>query len=137
MPDSVGADSVFREVQASDTTASDTLKPAAKKKEVLEDEVIYSAEDSMIISVKNQRMYLYGQAKVKYQDINLDAGYIEFDMKNQEVFARGKFDTDPFQSLKSTANQIQCGILFAPSNCQSAYGHDEGHQVVPRLLKNG
>ncbi len=87
------ADTVDKTVTTGDSLLTDTISEGDAKEEVLEDEVYYSAEDSMIISVKDQRMFLYGQAKVKYQDINLDAGYIEFDMKNQEVFARGKIDT--------------------------------------------
>lgn len=39
-------------------------------------------------------MYLYGKARVKYEDFELDAEYIRLDQKNKKIFARGKFDKD-------------------------------------------
>jgi lipopolysaccharide assembly outer membrane protein LptD (OstA) len=59
----------------------------------LEDKVLYSAEDSMIISVSGKLLYLYGKASVKYTDVELTADYILLDLANKEVFARGTTDS--------------------------------------------
>jgi hypothetical protein len=85
----------------SDSTLSDSLLITdstsivikAKKKDVLEDKVTYSAEDSMIISITGQILYLYGNANVKYTDIELTSNYIMLDLSRKEVFAKGLTDT--------------------------------------------
>ena len=38
--------------------------------------VTYSARDSMIYDIKNEQIHLHGDAKIAYQNINLNAGYI-------------------------------------------------------------
>ena len=53
----------------------------------------YEARDSIQFHVKNQVVYLFGEGKVKYQKINLEAAYIEVDLENNTVFARGVYDT--------------------------------------------
>ena len=60
--DTIPADSVA-------SIDSTQIKVKEKKKDVLEDKVIYSAEDSMIISISGQILYLYGNANVKYTNI--------------------------------------------------------------------
>jgi lipopolysaccharide assembly outer membrane protein LptD (OstA) len=74
---------------------SDTLVVHGKKskKTVLETEVNYSAEDSFRIVVGEEKIYLYRNAKVAYQDINLESDYIEFDMSKNTVMAAGSKDT--------------------------------------------
>jgi lipopolysaccharide assembly outer membrane protein LptD (OstA) len=89
----VPADSL-KDSLLSDSTQEDTLpKVKPKHKDTLKDKVKYSAEDSMMISVTGERLFLYGKANVKYQDIDLTADYIMLDMKKQEVFAKGSIDT--------------------------------------------
>jgi hypothetical protein len=74
-------------------TDSLAVAPKLKRKEVLEDKVTYSAEDSMIVSITGQELYLYGKASVKYTDIELTADYILLDLANKEVFAKGMPDS--------------------------------------------
>jgi len=69
------------------------IKVKEKKKEILEDKVEYSAEDSMIISISGQVLHLYGNANVKYTDIDLKSNYIILDLGRKEVFAKGLPDT--------------------------------------------
>lgn len=59
----------------------------------LDDKVDYSAEDSMIYDIVNQKVYLYGTAKVAYEDLTIDAAYIEFDWASNIVTAEGRRDT--------------------------------------------
>jgi lipopolysaccharide assembly outer membrane protein LptD (OstA) len=79
---------------AVDTTAADTLrKPPAPKASPLKDKVIYNSVDSMRVSLPDQKLYLYGDAYVKYQDIELKAYFIELDLGEKEVFAKGIVDS--------------------------------------------
>jgi hypothetical protein len=61
-------------------------KPSSQE---ISSEVIYSAKDSMIIGMGNRKVFLYGEASVKFEKIELTANYIEFDMGESQVFARG------------------------------------------------
>jgi hypothetical protein len=74
-----------------DTLSTDSLKTITKKKKKSEfnSKLIYSAKDSMTYSAVQKKAYLYGDAKVEYQDIVLTAAYIEYDFGNSIVFAKG------------------------------------------------
>jgi hypothetical protein len=52
-------------------------------------EVLYTAKDSMTIGMQNRKVFLYGEGSVKFQQIELTANYIEFDMALSQVYARG------------------------------------------------
>lgn len=53
------------------------------------------AADSMISDFSNgrRRIYYYGETSVKYQDMELTAGYMEYDMDDGTVYARGVYDS--------------------------------------------
>ncbi|MGD1848609.1 MAG: putative LPS assembly protein LptD [Salibacteraceae bacterium] len=72
------------------TPDSNAVEPAD---EVLEDDVSYKAVDSMLFDIVNQRVYLYGEAEVTYQNIFLKASYIEISLKNKELYATGMPDS--------------------------------------------
>ena len=84
-------------LQASDTTLTDSLsvvkKPAEKKSDRLEDKVTYSSTDSMRVEIQTQKLHLYGDAKVDYENIELKAYYIMLDLAKSEVFAKGITDS--------------------------------------------
>ena len=73
-----------------DSDSSFTQPP---KKSMLEDKVVYNAEDSMFIDLPEKRLYLYGNAKVQYQNIELESDYIILDLGEEEVFAKGVPDS--------------------------------------------
>lgn len=60
---------------------------------VLDAPIKYDAEDSMIVSLDGQKVYLYNNAEVNYQNINLTAYYIELDLDTKEIFATGLIDS--------------------------------------------
>jgi len=60
---------------------------------VIETPIYYNAEDSMIFVIDSQKIFLYGDAVVKYKEIELKASHIEFDMNNNIVFAKGTLDS--------------------------------------------
>ena len=76
-------------------------------KDSLSAPVVYHADDSMVIDVPGQKMYLYGKvSSVKYEDNDLSAPQIQFDQKTSLVSAfikkdsTGKVLSYPFFSQK-------------------------------------
>ncbi len=57
------------------------------KQPLLLDQIRYTAKDSIILSNKNQKIYLYNEAEIYYQDTELKAGIIIMDYVNNEVYA--------------------------------------------------
>jgi len=60
---------------------------------ILDTRVEYSAKDSIPFDIKNQIVYLYGEAEMQYGDINLTAAYIMIDFRMKELFASGLPDS--------------------------------------------
>ena len=58
-----------------------------RRKGSLESKVEYSARDSMIFDVEEEKLFLFGNAEVKYETTDLKAGYIELGMKDNILFA--------------------------------------------------
>jgi len=77
------------------TNANSPIKSIAdkndttKKKDGIQSEVKSHAEDSTIVDQEHQLTYLYGNARVTYEDFELDADYIRVDQKNHLLFAKG------------------------------------------------
>ena len=66
---------------------TDTLKKSADTDSFLSEKVTYDAHDSMRVDMDKQKAYLYNNAHVKYEDIKLQAGYIEIDFGKNLVYA--------------------------------------------------
>jgi hypothetical protein len=58
----------------------------------VQSEVKAVAEDSTHVDKVNDILYLYGRARVTYEDFELDADYIRVDNKNHLIFAKGSID---------------------------------------------
>ena len=58
-----------------------------------EDEIIKDAKDSINIDLKNKKIFLYGNAKILYKDIKIEAGFIEIDWNTNVITAKPKLDT--------------------------------------------
>jgi len=56
-------------------------------------EVKYSANDSLVFSLDGGTVELYGDAKIAYEDITLEAAYIRYEMDNNLVLANGLPDS--------------------------------------------
>ncbi|HEX4959057.1 MAG TPA: putative LPS assembly protein LptD [Lacibacter sp.] len=61
-------------------------------KDSLDSPVEYEAEDSMVIDIPGEKMYIYNKAQVKFKDISLDAAIIKLDQPTQLLTAY--FTTD-------------------------------------------
>ena len=66
---------------------------AKPSKAVLDSKVDYHARDSMRLDAANRKVYLYGDASVKYQDLELKAAYIEIALDSNIAYARGVQDS--------------------------------------------
>lgn len=64
-----------------------------KKEEKLKSKVKYSAKDSIRFDVDGKKVFLYGNAEVKYEDITLKSGVIEIDWTDETVYAHGRKDS--------------------------------------------
>jgi lipopolysaccharide assembly outer membrane protein LptD (OstA) len=72
---------------------ADTLKKQPEAKNLLRSKVDYSALDSMRFEIRGQKVFLFNKADIKYEDINLKAGYVEIDFPKNKVFAAGRKDS--------------------------------------------
>ena len=68
-------------------------KNNSKKKSDLESKIVYKANDSIRFEVKDHKVYLYGNAEVTYNDINLKAAFIELDFTKDLVHATYLLDS--------------------------------------------
>lgn len=59
----------------------------------LDQEVIYKAADSIIFDLKEQVVYLFKDAYLKYGTVELKAYYIRADLRRKEIFAKGGMDS--------------------------------------------
>lgn len=74
---------------STDTIKLDTIPKKSNQGGAFTSKVSYSAEDSIKADINNNIVFLYGKAKVKYEDFELEADYIKLDQKNNTIFAKG------------------------------------------------
>ncbi|MCC8172922.1 MAG: LPS-assembly protein LptD [Odoribacter sp.] len=78
-----------------DTTQSDTILVDSifEPKPLFQDIIYHTSKDSLTISIRDRKVFLYGDAYVKYMQTELWADFIELDMDRKEAFATGVLDT--------------------------------------------
>ena len=95
--------------QINDSIPKDSIT-AANKKPLLLDKVRYNAKDYVRIDRSENKLYLYNQAELYYQDIELRAGIIVLDYTTNEVYAgripdsTGTLSQYPY--FKQTTNEV-------------------------------
>ncbi|MFO7924193.1 MAG: putative LPS assembly protein LptD [Bacteroidales bacterium] len=72
---------------------SQQLPGSQQQSNILDSKVEYNAADSIDFSVSEQKLFLWGEAYVKYETIELRADYIVIDLAGKEVFASGITDS--------------------------------------------
>ena len=88
------------------STAQENIPPATTEQQtdtisqnqqgtamILDAEVKYQASDSIKFGIASGKMYLYGDARIEYQDITLSAYTIELDLDSSLAYAYGTVDT--------------------------------------------
>lgn len=107
------ADSLMHKTQDSlpvrlpmDTLAVDSMRrdsahvdTVAKRKAGIDSPVEYEASDSIVYDAATGLAYLYGQAKVHYLDMQLDAAKITMNMDSSLVHAEGRIDSTASKGL--------------------------------------
>lgn len=73
--------------------ASDTTVVPRTRRSSVDAQVDRVASDSIVQDLINRKVYLYGDAVIKYQDITLKAEIIEVDFNTNTVYARGREDS--------------------------------------------
>lgn len=103
-PQSLKSDSL--NIPANSTVQeNDTTQTPSSRKSIIEAEVEYSASDS--VKFTGNRVFLYGDASVSYQDILLTAYQIELDLDSSLAYATGRID--------STGNEVGLPVFKDPS----------------------
>ncbi len=105
-------DSAYAEAEAADTIVADSAAMALKSENEISSEVDYNAVDSLIFSLDGGTVELFGNAIITFDDIELTAAYIRYEMDQNIVVAYGVPDsmdvligkpvfTDPSGSFES------------------------------------
>ena len=110
--DSISAP-LFPQPVPKDTVVPDAtpVAPRSGNQEMLLDKIRYKAKDSINLSQKNQKIYLYNEAEIYYQDTELKAGVIVMDYVKNEVYAGrikdslGNYTQLPF--FKQADNEVR------------------------------
>lgn len=111
--------------QTSDTIKNDTL---IKPPEFLSGIVDYHGEDYVLMNRKQNKMYLYNEAFIIYEDMRIDAGYIILDNNKKEVYARGIID--------SSGNYIQRPVFVQGQNKVEPDSIRFNHETKKALIYN-
>src|SRR5690606_26971082 len=85
LPPNFMNDSIPMDSLAQDTTGG--------KEPLLLDQIKYKAKDYVRLSRKENKIYLYDQAEIYYQDTELKAGVIIMDYEKNEVYAGRMIDS--------------------------------------------
>lgn len=88
----IKVDSSKKNIKADSLSTINLAIPDTAKGD-LQTTVKYIARDSSIIDNESQTLYLFGDARVIYGEIELEAEYITLNWKTNEVIALGKIDT--------------------------------------------
>lgn len=122
---------------ARDSSAIDSIKPLPKQQKKgtdLEEEIKYHARDSIRFGVEEKKVYLYGDAQINYQDIELKAAYIEIDQETKEVYAEGVIDST---GKKIGKPQFKSGDQDFSAN-RMRYNFDTGKgQILEVITQEG
>lgn len=75
-----------------DSTKTDSVKSKPVSSDI-KHIIDYTSRDSIFFDVKNQKMYLYGEAKIEYGTITLEAERIDLDWVENTIDANYELDT--------------------------------------------
>jgi len=61
--------------------------------DAIESKITYSAKDSIFLDASENKIYLFGDVEIYYEDIELKAAYVEIDFDTRILFATWALDT--------------------------------------------
>ena len=100
-----------------------TKQDSVKKNEFLKDIVTYKATDYVSINQKEQKIYLYNEAQVLYQDMEIKAGVIVIDYNKNLVYAGRLKDSTGYSQkpvFKQGANVIEPDSIIFNTDSKKA-----------------
>ncbi|MDP5081723.1 MAG: putative LPS assembly protein LptD [Winogradskyella sp.] len=100
-----------------------TKKDSIKKTEFLQDLVKYKAKDYVSINQREQKIYLYNQAEVIYQDMEIKSGIIVIDYNKNLVYAGRLKDSTGYSQrpvFKQGANVIEPDSIIFNTDSKKA-----------------
>jgi len=87
------ADTLAPEDSLVNADTTQAKKDTTGKNLNLKYDLVRHADDSIVQNLKQNKIYLYGNAEITYGDIDLKAAYITVNFNNNTVFAQGMKDT--------------------------------------------
>jgi hypothetical protein len=131
-----------------DTTGAtiDTVGTPGQTENGLTSPVYSTADDSTHMDYKNNIMYLYGNAKVKFEDFELTADFIRIDREHNIIFASGAYDHNRrykgrpiFKSANeppTTTDSLYYNIENKKGKTFGTFSQVDGGFIQARQLKN-
>ena len=107
-------------ISTSDSTVvGDTVSVAPRGD--IETTVQYNAKDSIVMDRETETVYLYGDARVEYGEITVEAAVIIFDQKNNLLSAQGVMDTTGTEVGKPVFTES--GVMYTTDGMQYHFGN--------------
>ena len=95
-PDTAGMDSLHLAIWRHNKAVEDSIaldSANRKKKSGIDAPVEYSAEDSLVFDALSSSAFLYGSARVEYENMDLASDRIKLNLDSNSVYATGTADT--------------------------------------------
>jgi len=89
--------------------------------------VDYQAKDSITLDIKSQKVYMYNDNDINYQDINLKANYVEIEFANSTLYATGTED--------STGNEVGRPIFTMGDNSFESHSMKYNYESKKGLVQ--
>lgn len=106
------------QVPVADSVAVDTLPPVFTdtlrvrfSKDSVDSEVIYSARDSSDVDNREKKVFLYGEASVKYKDYVIEADIIILDLEKNIATAEGVPGMRGYARFKDASQDVEADRL--------------------------
>ncbi|MCD4729930.1 MAG: LPS-assembly protein LptD, partial [Bacteroidales bacterium] len=122
---------IVNKVLLTDTIPNDTDTIAyAPSPNAMKSRVDYKSTDSLTLDIKSQKVYMYTDNDINYQDINLKANYVEIEFTNSTLYATGTED--------STGNEIGRPIFTIGQNSFEShsikYNYESKKGLVEKVI---
>jgi hypothetical protein len=86
----IASDTNRAKVKNINSGGNDTFKIS---RDAIDAIIDYKADDSSYTDIRSRKAYLWGNAQVKYDGLDLQAAVIVIDFEKRQLYARGRFDS--------------------------------------------
>jgi lipopolysaccharide assembly outer membrane protein LptD (OstA) len=88
------SDTIELATMPADSAVINSLQPKKRlSPDAIQSSIKYISQDSIIINMRNKKIFLFENAKAEYEDITLDAAFMEYSFVNSELYASGMADS--------------------------------------------